>query len=99
MEVVRWRERDRGLRVKAQVGGQTGGGRDSWIEEEDKISDSEWRNRWMIRQKEESWLSDRREAGCSFRSWKHRRMVRQGGETVRWRGNQGSQTEGDVKDR
>ena len=56
MEVVRWRERDRDLRVKAQVGGQTGGGRDSWIEEEDKISDSEWRNRWMIRQKEESWV-------------------------------------------
>lgn len=56
MEVVSWRERDRDLRVKAQVGGQTGGGRDSWIEEEDKISDSEWRNRWMIRQKEESWV-------------------------------------------
>lgn len=79
------------------MGGQEGRGRHSWIEE-DKISDSEWKHRWMITQKGHG-LSSRRDSGCSFRRWRHRWMVRQSGGRVRWRRNQGSQTMGGVRDR
>lgn len=55
------------------MGGQEGD-RHSWTEE-DKISDSEWRHRWMITQKDHG-LSSRRDAGCSFGRQRHRWMVR-----------------------